>query len=370
MTIEFTPLTVLIGGNSCGKSTVLQALDFLRSAATRDIPEYLRERGWTFSELKTINTVKQPIELISVFELQGEKETRLIEWFMKIDNTDGAYQIDEKFTELNTNVNLLPSDATERKVYVESSLLKLIHIPTDVRKELLALKKFLMGLNFYGVLSPEKMRLGTNYEDKVDNIGVEGSTLTAFINRLTQEEHKYLDNMLSKFLGYELSVSAVDTSKNIVLYVTEHQIENNNHKFLAIPVSQISDGLLRLIAFVAISIKKSNCGGMFLFDEIEDGINPYLTEKVIGLLRDIIKESGQQIIVTTHSPVMVDDINPEELIFLWKDDAGAVQGKKMFDTEKMRESLEFLMPGEIWVNYGKDVIVSRLSNPEMENIKV
>jgi predicted ATPase len=52
MTIEFTPLTVLIGGNSCGKSTVLQALDFLRSAAARDIPEYLREKGWTFEEIK------------------------------------------------------------------------------------------------------------------------------------------------------------------------------------------------------------------------------------------------------------------------------------------------------------------------------
>ena len=41
MEIQFTPLTMLIGGNSCGKSTVLQALDFLRSIATRDIDEYL-----------------------------------------------------------------------------------------------------------------------------------------------------------------------------------------------------------------------------------------------------------------------------------------------------------------------------------------
>ncbi|MCL2763413.1 MAG: ATP-binding protein, partial [Treponema sp.] len=51
VTIEFTPLTVLIGENSCGKSTVLQAIDFLRSAASRDIPEYLREKGWSFTEL-------------------------------------------------------------------------------------------------------------------------------------------------------------------------------------------------------------------------------------------------------------------------------------------------------------------------------
>ena len=28
LSIDFTPLTVLIGENSCGKSTILQALDF------------------------------------------------------------------------------------------------------------------------------------------------------------------------------------------------------------------------------------------------------------------------------------------------------------------------------------------------------
>ena len=38
MTIAFSPLTVLIGENAAGKSTVLQAIDFLRSAASRDIP--------------------------------------------------------------------------------------------------------------------------------------------------------------------------------------------------------------------------------------------------------------------------------------------------------------------------------------------
>jgi predicted ATPase len=143
--------------------------------------------------------------------------------------------------------------------------------------------------------------------------------------------------------------------------VTEHRIKNDDHKFLAIPISQISDGLLRLIAFAAISINKSNCGGIFLFDEIEDGINPYLAEKVIGLLRNVIKESGQQIIITTHSPIMVDDINPEELIFLWKDDTGAVQGKKMFGTEEMRELLKALYPGEVWVNLDTNNILKRLN---------
>ena len=52
--LEFTPFTVLIGGNSCGKSTVLQALDLLRAYTYRDIDEYLfHELGWSFLDIKT-----------------------------------------------------------------------------------------------------------------------------------------------------------------------------------------------------------------------------------------------------------------------------------------------------------------------------
>ncbi|MDR3147048.1 MAG: AAA family ATPase, partial [Treponema sp.] len=80
MTIEFTPLTVLIGGNGCGKSTVLQALDFLRSIATRDIAEYLRERGWAFEELKSklIDEKDRPVEFVSEYQFDIDGNIRTV----------------------------------------------------------------------------------------------------------------------------------------------------------------------------------------------------------------------------------------------------------------------------------------------------
>jgi predicted ATP-dependent endonuclease of OLD family len=84
MTIEFTPLTVLIGGNSCGKSTILQALEFLYSAATRDIPEYLREKGWSFREIKSNmgDGENKPIEFIATFVFSANNT---IEWYFIVD---------------------------------------------------------------------------------------------------------------------------------------------------------------------------------------------------------------------------------------------------------------------------------------------
>jgi hypothetical protein len=36
----------------------------------------------------------------------------------------------------------------------------------------------------------------------------------------------------------------------------------------------------------------------------------------------------------------------------------------MFSTEAMREALDFLNPGEIWENYGKDAILTKLNVPQ------
>jgi hypothetical protein len=93
---------------------------------------------------------------------------------------------------------------------------------------------------------------------------------------------------------------------------------------------------------------------------IEDGINPYLTQKVIDLLRSIEQDQGRQVIVTTHSPVMLNDFKPDEIVFLWKDEPGASHCGKMFATDRMRYPLNALSPGEIWINLEKEQIFERM----------
>jgi predicted ATPase len=151
----------------------------------------------------------------------------------------------------------------------------------------------------------------------------------------------------------------MDTGTNSILFVREQHDENGITIHSTIHVSHISDGLLRLIAFVAMSINQPNCEGMFLFDEIEDGINPYLTEKIIGLFRSIIKKFDQQIILTTHSPEMVNDISPEEIVFLWKDGKGAVHNMPLFDIEELQEMLEYLNPGDAWMNIRQEELLAK-----------
>jgi predicted ATP-binding protein involved in virulence len=110
--------------------------------------------------------------------------------------------------------------------------------------------------------------------------------------------------------------------------------------------------------FIEHGIQKND--GIILIDEIEDGINPYLTEKVSKILQSIVKKLRRQIIVTTHSPIILDYISSKDITFLWKKEDGGIDCSKMFKTTRMKKLLTALNPGEVWTNLSKEQILERM----------
>ncbi|MDR1315582.1 MAG: ATP-binding protein, partial [Spirochaetales bacterium] len=166
MFIKFTQLTVLIGGNSSGKTTILQALDFLSSAVTREIPEYLREQGWSFDDLKSKfdDGNNKPIEFTTEYKFKIDGIEKLIRWWFSVDFKNPEWKIYEKIEIVNdddddTKTRILVLHSPESSGTVpetfknfdfQSSILKYYKISED-EKELMALKQFLASSTFYGV---------------------------------------------------------------------------------------------------------------------------------------------------------------------------------------------------------------------------
>jgi len=74
-----------------------------------------------------------------------------------------------------------------------------------------------------------------------------------------------------------------------------------------IPAADISDGTLRILALLT-ALYQENTPSIICFEEIENGIHPWLLHKVIELLKIVSVEgiTGQpvQILITTHSPII------------------------------------------------------------------
>ena len=51
--MDFSPMTVIVGNNASGKSTILQVLSMLSSCVQEDFPAFFDRRGWNVSELRS-----------------------------------------------------------------------------------------------------------------------------------------------------------------------------------------------------------------------------------------------------------------------------------------------------------------------------
>ncbi|MBM4044895.1 MAG: hypothetical protein FJ279_07265 [Planctomycetes bacterium] len=124
-----------------------------------------------------------------------------------------------------------------------------------------------------------------------------------------------------------------------------------------IPASLASDGLLILLGYLALLYLPGNPPGVILIDEPENGIHPQRLREVVTLLRQLCQQESVQVVMTTHSPYLLDWVKPEEVHILTRGEDLAVRATCMADVPDIEELRKGYQLGELWFNYGEDELV-------------
>jgi predicted ATPase len=135
----------------------------------------------------------------------------------------------------------------------------------------------------------------------------------------------------------EINVPTTKGGDKVYLAIRERKISE------PLKYANISDGTLRVLAFVtALSLG----GSLVAFEEPENCVHPYLFETVL----DLCRKAPTQVIITTHSPYLVDKVKLEELYIVTKGEGKTIVRKiKGNEKRKVKRILnEGLTLGEIW----------------------
>ncbi|MEM9275340.1 MAG: AAA family ATPase, partial [Cyanobacteria bacterium P01_F01_bin.143] len=87
-------------------------------------------------------------------------------------------------------------------------------------------------------------------------------------------------------------------------------------------VAELSEGT-KLILMILTILHQENPPKLILLEDIDRGLHPRLFQKVVEMLRDIVKTKDIQIIATTHNPYLIDEFTGEEesVLIVEKQDA-------------------------------------------------
>jgi predicted ATPase len=91
----------------------------------------------------------------------------------------------------------------------------------------------------------------------------------------------------------------------------------------------VADGFWKLLSILlAIETKPA----LLIIDELENSLHPKALEYVVTEL----KNSGCTVIAATHSPAVVDMVNPEDLLLVGKNSDGETEVRRIKEPEKLR----------------------------------
>ncbi|WP_408071439.1 AAA family ATPase [Butyrivibrio sp. JL13D10] len=374
-TAEFSEVTALIGMNSVGKSSLLQAMQFICGSVKEDYDVFLKDRYWKVENIKSKFIKSNKIKFDLVFSIRDEVgEDHIFKWNSEIgvnitkNEMHLAYECieadDQTLIEYNpkTHGHLFVRPENEEfsgDVYFgdgfvfRSSVIKNLNSKkNDFDPRISLFVNHISNFMSFELLNPDDMRQSSR--GLSDIIGASGKHLPSFIKKMSADQKKSFMKKI-KWL-FEDRISDIDTITTGQYRWTQITVnEEYDSSMIKITSRDLSDGMLRLIAIVAISeIRKG--ASIFLFDEVENGINVHYVEKLVELFKEMCRETGNQVIFTTHSTLFLDYMDPSSINMLVRNKDGGTESKKIFDTDDMKKRLKYMYPGEIILNMDNNTI--------------
>ena len=336
-------INVIIGANGCGKTNILESFAFASAASQKKLDnEYLLARGIripgpqfvipAFEDLEETESDKVTISIfegVSIRDIEVKFNKDSKKW-----EDASIADVDRSIIELFNN--LLDIYAKQKGLgkieyrdkdsdYVKGILIEILQKavsdkfpgfnPDMIPKLFDALYKDNKSLPTFLIFTPDEIILREqNIESPIKPLGIHGEGLFSFLKEQMNNE-KDLFGKLNEGLNLLDWFDGLDVPKDLLsneakLLIGDRYLKESLHFF---DQRSTNEGFLYLLFYLTLFNSKET-PSFFAIDNIEASFNPKLCMHLIKLLIELAKENDKQVILTTHSPFVLDalDLSDEE----------------------------------------------------------
>ena len=119
-----------------------------------------------------------------------------------------------------------------------------------------------------------------------------------------------------------------------------------------VPAHHLSEGTCLVIA-LAVALHDSPAS-LVMIDDLDKSLHPSAQCELVAMLRRALDaHPGIQILATTHSPYVVDSIDPEQVLVASCPDGQSTRIRKLSENPEWVKRKEYFKPGEFWSAVGE-----------------
>ena len=350
VTLRLDKFNCLIGMNGAGKSSTLQAIDFLSQLMLGDVSGWLTQRGWSIGDLNC----KVRKESNITFHVSFQTSTgEILTWTGAFNRTlkrcstevivDQAplKPVDKYFRSDGQTFSVDGKPSQPINFEYEGSLLSGLK-DSELPAQLLEFRNALRQIRSLELLSPHLLRKSARSSDH--DIGAGGEKLSAYLDNIKGERKESLIVLLKRFYPALMDFKVVSQRSGWKKLSVFEQFAGQK---LETEASHMNDGLLRILAVLT---QADSDRSLILLDEIENGIN----QEIVETLVETLVASHQQMLVTTHSPLILnyldDNLARQAVQFIYKTPEGESRIRPFFEIPRIGEKLSVMGPGDAFVD--------------------
>ncbi|OZB79026.1 MAG: chromosome segregation protein SMC [Halothiobacillus sp. 13-55-115] len=336
--LKLGAINVVIGPNGSGKSNFIGVFSFLHAIREGRLQDYVIKAGGADKVLYFGSKVTKQLQI----HISFQDETNQYEISLEPTDADELVPQSEFAYYWNKSKFAHPMAKGLPRVGKEAGISSQIStvVASYVRDHLDSWRLY----HFHDTSSTSPMKKTADVNDN-RFLRPDGSNLAAFLYYL-RERHETSYSLIRRtvqrvapfFDDFQLEPQKLNPDKIRM----EWRHKGSEAYFDA---SALSDGTLRFIALTTLLLQpESYRPSVILVDEPELGLHPY----AITLLASLIRQASvtTQVIISTQSPFLLDQFNPEDVLVADRVDGGTKFSR--LDPEKLDTWLDSYSLGQLW----------------------
>ena len=345
--VKLGPLTVFIGNNGAGKSSLIEGLETYQSIVRDGLDvamqrwlgiEHARHKGQEAKERagKLVNPIG--------FELavgQSPRKVRKIELEANNDPAANRMSITKESID-QPGVTFL----SRNMIGADQSYGPGRSVLSAPLADSVELAKYILNWQFLA-LSPERMGMPVPQQRTGSGVRLarDGSNVADFLldlRRLDQNAYDGIVETMAYVLPYARDLQPSVTSeieRKAWLQLTEADFK--------VPGWMLSTGTLRLLALLAL-LRHPSPPPLIVVEEIENGLDPRSIHLIVEEIRNAVLDGTTQVILTTHSPYLLDLLKLEHLVLVERDTKGQPVFLRPADSDNLQRWASEFAPGKLY----------------------